>query len=128
MTETTAGMETEARRKRRGVAWHARRHPTVTLGAALLGVIVIATLFAPWLSSHDPLAIDPLARLQMASPEHILGTDAIGRDLWSRTIHGGRVSLVVGFTVALFNLLQQWNGLNVDEHGVSHLSLAEFSL
>src|SRR5882757_8678332 len=103
MTEIIAGMETEApARKRRGIFWHARRHPTVTLGAALLGVIVIATLFAPWLSSHDPLAIDPLARLEMASPEHILGTDAIGRDLWSRTIHGGRVSLVVGFTVALF--------------------------
>jgi peptide/nickel transport system permease protein len=103
MTETIAGMETEApARKRRGILWHARRHPTVTLGAAILCVIVVATLFAPWLSSHDPLAIDPLARLQMASPEHILGTDAIGRDLWSRTIHGGRVSLVVGFTVALF--------------------------
>jgi len=104
MTETITGIEATSEapaRRRRGIVWHARRHPTVTLGAALLCVIVIATLFAPWLSPYDPLAIDPLARMQAASAEHFLGTDAIGRDLWSRTIHGGRVSLVVGFTVAV---------------------------
>src|SRR5947207_5443631 len=104
MTERLADVEGTGSpaRRRRGIFWHARRHPTVTLGAAILAAIILAALFAPWLSPHDPLAIDPLARLQAASPQHLLGTDVIGRDLWSRTIHGGRVSLVVGFTVALF--------------------------
>jgi peptide/nickel transport system permease protein len=79
-----------------------RRHPTVAVGGAILACIVVATLFAPWLTVYDPLHIDPLSRLKSFSAEHILGTDAIGRDLWSRTIHGGRVSLVVGLVVAVF--------------------------
>jgi peptide/nickel transport system permease protein len=91
------------RRPRHGVLWHARRHPTVVGGSLILILMLIVTAAAPWLAAYDPLLIDPLARLQPPSSEHVLGTDAIGRDLWSRTIHGGRVSLVVGFTVALFS-------------------------
>jgi peptide/nickel transport system permease protein len=89
------------RAKRRGWAWRARRHPTVAAGAAILGIIVAATVLAPWLAPHDPLFIDPLGRLKPPLGDHLLGTDAIGRDVLSRTIHGGRVSLVVGFAVAL---------------------------
>jgi peptide/nickel transport system permease protein len=88
-------------RKRRSLYWHARRHPTVATGLLILAIIIFATACAPWLSRYDPLLIDPLMRLKPASAEHLLGTDAIGRDLWSRTIHGGRVSLVIGFTVAV---------------------------
>jgi peptide/nickel transport system permease protein len=104
MTDTVSGTEPALGapvRKRRSMMWHARRHPTVVLGLLMLAAIVIATLLAPWLSSHDPLTVDPMARLQPSSPEHILGTDGAGRDLWSRTIHGGRVSLVVGLTVSI---------------------------
>jgi peptide/nickel transport system permease protein len=89
------------RRKPRGLYWHARRHPTVTLGLLMLAAIVLATVLAPWLASRDPLAIDPLMRLKPPSADYLFGTDAIGRDLWSRTIHGGRVSLVVGLVVAV---------------------------
>ena len=79
----------------------ARRQPTVVFGATLLTLIAIATVFAPWLAVHDPMEINPLARLQPPSADHLLGTDAIGRDLWSRTIHGGQVSLVIGVVVAV---------------------------
>src|ERR1051325_2676133 len=104
MTDTVSGIEPALGapvRKRRSMMWHARRHPTGGLGLLMRAAIVIATLLAPWLSSHDPLTVDPMARLRPSSPEHILGTDGAGRDLWSRTIHGGRVSLVVGLTVSI---------------------------
>lgn len=79
----------------------ARRHPTVAAGAAILGLVVASALLAPWLVPHDPLFIDPLARLKPPLGEHLLGTDAVGRDVLSRTIHGGRTSLLVGFTVGV---------------------------
>jgi peptide/nickel transport system permease protein len=87
--------------KRRGWARRARRHPTVVAGLVILSVIVAATILAPWLAPHDPLFIDPLGRLKPPLGDHLLGTDGVGRDVLSRTIHGGRVSLIVGFTVAL---------------------------
>jgi peptide/nickel transport system permease protein len=79
----------------------ARRHPAVAGGVAVLALVLIATLLAPWLIGHDPLFVDPLARLRPPSPQHWLGTDALGRDVWSRTVHGGRVSLVVGVAAAV---------------------------
>jgi peptide/nickel transport system permease protein len=87
--------------KRRGWARRARRHPTVVAGLVILSIIVAATILAPWLAPHDPLFIDPLGRLKPPLGDHLLGTDGVGRDVLSRTIHGGRVSLIVGFTVAL---------------------------
>ena len=78
-----------------------RRNPSVAIGAAILGVIVVLTALAPWLATHNPQAIDPMFRLRGFSAEHWLGTDALGRDIWSRAIYGGRVSLVVGLVVAL---------------------------
>ena len=102
MTDTV-GIEAMigATRLHRGVLWHARRHPTVAVGLVILLTIIIATLAAPLLSEHDPLAVDSMARFKPPSWEHVLGTDGVGRDLWSRTVHGGRVSLVVGLTVSI---------------------------
>lgn len=80
--------------------WRAR-HPTVVAGLVILGIIVAATILAPWLAPHDPLFIDPLGRLKPPLGDHLLGTDAVGRDVLSRTIHGGRMSLIVGVAVAL---------------------------
>lgn len=82
-------------------AWRwVRRHPTLLMGAVLLLAVTILSLIAPWLATHDPLDIDPLARLQGPSADHWLGTDALGRDLFSRVVWGGRVSLLVAVTVA----------------------------
>ena len=78
-----------------------RRHPAVVAGAIVLCVMVIASALAPWLATHDPQEINPMLRLRGFSAAHWLGTDALGRDIWSRTIHGGRVSLLVGLIVAL---------------------------
>jgi peptide/nickel transport system permease protein len=87
----------------RAVRRIARTNPTVMIGGVLLLVIVVLTACAQWLTPYDPLHIDPLARLKAPFTEgHILGTDAIGRDLWSRTIHGGQVSLLIGISVAVF--------------------------
>lgn len=78
-----------------------RRYPTVVLGALLFALVLLITLAAPWLASHDPQEIDPIARLRAPSAQHLLGTDALGRDVWSRTIYGGRISLMVGLVVGL---------------------------
>ena len=77
-----------------------RKNPTLVLGAVLLVVVALVAIAAPWLVTHDPENIDPSARLEAPSAEHRFGTDALGRDVYSRALLGGRVSLVVGCTVA----------------------------
>ena len=77
-----------------------RKHPTLILGLLLLIAVALIALAAPWVATHDPQDIDPLARLQPPSAEHFFGTDALGRDVFSRAVWGGRVSLVVGVVVA----------------------------
>ncbi|MEO5882497.1 MAG: ABC transporter permease [Caldimonas sp.] len=78
-----------------------RKNPTLVLGLLLLVVVAGIALCAPWLATHDPEDIDPSARLEAPSAEHRFGTDALGRDVYSRALLGGRVSLVVGTTVAV---------------------------
>src|SRR5699024_2235894 len=56
---------------------------------------------APWIATHDPQDIDPLARMQPPSAEHFFGTDAMGRDVFSRAVWGGRVSIITGASVAV---------------------------
>src|SRR5579875_320359 len=77
-----------------------RRHPTIAIGAALLALMAAMAIFAPYLGTVDPQAISPIARLRWPSAAHWFGTDALGRDVYSRTIYGARVSLIVGFSVA----------------------------
>ena len=73
----------------------------VIIALAMMGVLVVFAIFAPWLATADPVAINPDRRLQGPSWSHLLGTDAYGRDLYSRIVWGARVSLVVGFGAAL---------------------------
>jgi peptide/nickel transport system permease protein len=84
----------------------ARRHPVLQfilqqpLGAAGLAVIVVmavCALFAPWVAPYDPLAVDFAAMLEAPSREHWLGTDSFGRDVLSRIIYGARTALAIGF-------------------------------
>ncbi len=77
-----------------------RDHPTVLAGLIILGVMVFISVFAPWIATHDPTRLDPLNRLKPPGAEHWFGTDHLGRDIFSRTVYGGRISLFVGFTVA----------------------------
>ena len=78
-----------------------RKHPTLIIGALLLIVVAVISLAAPWIATHDPQDLDPLTRMQGPSAEHFFGTDALGRDVFSRAVWGGRVSLIVGIAVAV---------------------------
>jgi len=78
-----------------------RKHPTLILGLVLLVAIAVLALAAPWIATHNPTSINPLQRLKPPSAEHYFGTDALGRDVFSRAVWGGRVSLVVAISVAL---------------------------
>jgi peptide/nickel transport system permease protein len=78
-----------------------RKHPTLIIGGLLLLAIAVIAIAAPWIATHDPQDLDPLARMQPPSAEHWFGTDALGRDVFSRAVWGGRVSLTVGIAVAV---------------------------
>lgn len=82
-----------------------RKNPTLILGALLLIAVALITLAAPWIATHDPQDIDPLSRMQAPSAEYYFGTDALGRDVFSRAVWGGRVSLIVGICVALLSMV-----------------------
>ena len=66
------------------------------MGAGLLLVVVFMALTAPWISTHDPVAQDHQAVVQPPSTDHIMGTDSLGRDVFSRVVYGARVSVMVG--------------------------------
>lgn len=74
------------------------------LAAAILAAIVLATLLAPLYVPYDPMAMDAMARLRPASAEHLLGTDQFGRDVFSRVMTGGRVSLLIGVGAAVVSV------------------------
>ena len=77
------------------------RHRAIVLGGALLAVILALSLAAPLIAAFDPLEIDPVDRLMPPDGVHLFGTDHLGRDIFARTLHGGRVSLLVGVSVAV---------------------------
>lgn len=81
----------------------ARRYPLAAAGALVLVLIVLAALLAPLLAS-DPTALAPARRLRPPSEANWLGTDHLGRDVWSRLVYGARVSLVVGVSVAALSV------------------------
>ncbi len=76
--------------------------PLVTIASLILGIIVLSAIFAPWVVPHDPVRLTPSVRLKPPSETYWLGTDAYGRDLFSRIITGGQISLVVGVAAAIF--------------------------
>ncbi len=82
-----------------GLANFARRNATIALGALLLIVLVAMAIAAPLIAS-DPFRQAPINRLRPPSERFWFGTDQFGRDVFSRTIYGARVSLIVGFVVA----------------------------
>ena len=83
-----------------------RTHPRVTVAAALVLVLFLVALFAPFLSPHDPIAVNADdAFLRPLSPGHLLGTDELGRDLFSRMLWGARVSLTVAFVAGAVGLI-----------------------
>lgn len=80
--------------------WKVLRRPTVAFGTAILITIVLAAVLAPIVAPYDPNGLDILGRLQAPSAAHPMGTDDLGRDVWSRVLHGARLSLTVGLATA----------------------------
>lgn len=89
------------RRRSRGPLREAWRRLCRNRGAlaamAVLAVLFGGALLAPWVTQHDPVAMDVRVRLQPPSATHPLGTDNFGRDILSRIVYAGRISLVIGF-------------------------------
>lgn len=73
--------------------------------ALFLLLMVLAAIFAPLLTSYDPTFLDPAVRLQGPSAAHPLGTDDLGRDVFTRIVYGGRVSLAIGVGVTIASAL-----------------------
>jgi peptide/nickel transport system permease protein len=83
--------------------WRAfvRRHPLLVIGGALLALMALIAFLAPWVAPYSPIEMSVLKRLKPPSSTNFFGTDAMGRDVFSRVLWGGRVSLGVGMSVAL---------------------------
>jgi peptide/nickel transport system permease protein len=75
-----------------------RRHKAAVAGGCILVISILSAIFAPLLAPYDPIAMELSATLSPPSVSHLLGTDSFGRDILSRVIFGGRVSLFIGLT------------------------------
>jgi peptide/nickel transport system permease protein len=82
-----------------------RRQWLGMIGLVLLSFVAVCALFAPWIAPYDPEKIDPIQLLQPPSMEHWLGTDGLGRDVFSRIVYGARVSLYSGFLVVSISMV-----------------------
>jgi peptide/nickel transport system permease protein len=76
------------------------RHPTMLAGGIMMVVIVALAILAPVVAGYNPLDIAPAERMRPPSFTHLFGTDALGRDVFARTLWGGRISLLVAVGVA----------------------------
>ena len=92
----------QARLGRLYVSWLAfRRNPLAVIGLAIVVLLLLMAAFAPLLATHSPIAQDLANRLQPPSAAHWLGTDELGRDIWSRIVYGSRLTLLIVVLVAL---------------------------
>jgi peptide/nickel transport system permease protein len=87
-------------RQRGKVMTFVRRNPTIVAGGALLLIMILIAILAPYLGTVDPTALAPAKRTREPSAQFWFGTDMLGRDVYSRVIYGSRISLIVGFAVA----------------------------
>ena len=78
-----------------------RRHRLAMAGLAVVILLVMVAIFAPVVAPQDPLAVNVHNVYAPPSGEHILGTDAVGRDVWSRLVYASRISLIVGLVAQL---------------------------
>ena len=113
MTSRGYNIDEEAVRQAKGTWFRVReqfirvlkKNPNLLIGLIVLIFFSILCGAAQFWERIDPLMLDPDDRIQGPSWKHWFGTDNAGRDIYSRTLHGGRVSLMVGFFVAVFTTL-----------------------
>jgi len=92
-------------KSRKGFVGFLWRYPSIAIGGALVLVMVLIAVFAPWLGTKDPTALAPAMRTREPSAQWWFGTDMLGRDVYSRVMYGARVSLIVGISVAVLSSL-----------------------
>jgi peptide/nickel transport system permease protein len=80
------------------------RHPMLAAGCVVLLLLVVSAVAAPLWTASDPQKMNPGGRLRSPDAAHPFGTDHFGRDVYARTLYGGRISLRVGLIVALLSL------------------------
>ena len=80
------------------------RHRSATIGASIILFFVIVAIFAPLIATHDPRHANIVERLKGGSDTHYLGTDGVGRDIFSRIVYGTRISLKVGLIAMSFSI------------------------
>jgi peptide/nickel transport system permease protein len=90
-----------AREPRKGLLGFIRNNPAMAFGVFLLAVMLFLAIFAPLLGTVDPTALSTSRRTRLPSDQYWFGTDMLGRDIYSRVLYGTRVSLMVGFSVAI---------------------------
>lgn len=88
----------------RALVWM-RQNPLATVGLAMVGLVVFAGLFAPLLTTHDPLALNPDARALPPSWDHPFGTGIFGEDIFARVLHGARVDIGIGIGAVVVSIL-----------------------
>src|SRR5438309_6193210 len=80
------------------------RRKLVLAGAAILVVVTLLALFAPWVTPYGPMAMKISDRMQSPRLAHWFGTDELGRDVFSRVVFGARYSLMIGASVVLISV------------------------
>lgn len=78
------------------MSWYLRRHPRIFIGGGLVAFLILVAIFAPFIARYDPTFVNVSESLEPPSAAHWFGTDDLGRDVFSRTVYGSRVSLSVG--------------------------------
>jgi peptide/nickel transport system permease protein len=79
--------------------------PIIAAATICLALVVASAIFAPWLAPHDPVLLAPAQRLKPSSAQFLLGTDGYGRDVLSRMLYGGRISLLIGIGAAIVSIV-----------------------
>ena len=80
------------------------RHRSATIGASIILFFILVAIFAPLIATHDPRHANVVERLSGWSSSHYLGTDGVGRDIFSRIVYGTRISLKVGLIAMTFSI------------------------
>ncbi|NCC97474.1 MAG: ABC transporter permease [Synergistales bacterium] len=81
------------------------RSKTAIIGLFIVGLYVLTAIFGPYLAPHDPIAQDLSKTFLAPSAQHLMGCDEFGRDIFSRIIHGARVSLIIQFNSVVIALV-----------------------
>ncbi len=98
---TAAATTAPARAPRQGLADFCRKQPLGAISLVAILVMLFGGVFAHWVAPYDPVTNDYGAALKPPSWEHFFGTDAYGRDVFSRIVHGSRTALIIGFFSSL---------------------------